>query len=135
MTLVPGTGDSLEHATTVGAYYIGKFLNGHVFDTNVADTAMKHRIYNSSSDYSVLKVSLPDKEESEESEEQQEGSVVKGFSKCMLDYEIWGSGHMFSIPIWVTNMKASRLLLRAPIWEGNSGSHAFVFWIYVPPKD
>ncbi|MFA5013869.1 MAG: FKBP-type peptidyl-prolyl cis-trans isomerase, partial [Candidatus Paceibacterota bacterium] len=86
MTIVPGTGDSLEHASTVSAYYVGKFLNGHVFDTNVADTALKYNIYNSSSTYSELKVTLPDKEEdTDDTETSEEGSVVEGFSKCMLN--------------------------------------------------
>lgn len=136
MTLVPGTGDSLEHATTVGAYYIGKFLNGHVFDTNVADTAMKHRIYNSSSDYSVLKVSLPDKEESEESEEQQEGSVVKGFSKCMLDMKYGEVAICFFHSDLGYEYEGKQAASSGTYLGGGIPGHVpLFFWIYVPPKD
>ncbi|MDD2642104.1 MAG: FKBP-type peptidyl-prolyl cis-trans isomerase [Bacteroidales bacterium] len=86
MTIVPGTGDSLEYGTTVSAYYVGKFLDGHVFDTNVADTAVKYRIYDSSGEYSLLDVTLPD-EDDEDSDDTstEDGSVVEGFSKCMLN--------------------------------------------------
>jgi FKBP-type peptidyl-prolyl cis-trans isomerase len=86
MTIVPGTGDSLEYGTTVSAYYVGKFLDGHVFDTNVADTAVKYRIYDSSSEYSLLDVTLPDEDDADSDDTSTEdGSVVEGFSKCMLN--------------------------------------------------
>ncbi len=52
-------GDTVAFETDLKVYYIGRFLDGKVFDTNVADTAKKYRIYSSSSSsYSGLSVKV-----------------------------------------------------------------------------
>lgn len=44
--------DTVAKDTTFYIRYIGKLLNGHVFDTNIEDTAKFYGIYDSSRDYS-----------------------------------------------------------------------------------
>ncbi len=51
---VPASGDTLAYGDTVTVRYIGYLLDGFVFDTNIADSASYHKIYNSSKNYSVL---------------------------------------------------------------------------------
>jgi len=137
MTIVPGTGDSLEHASTVSAYYVGKFLNGHVFDTNVADTALKYNIYNSSSTYSELKVTLPDKEEdTDDTETSEEGSVVEGFSKCMLNMK-YGEIAIcfFHSDYGYTNEGSSATSAGSYLGGGIPAYMPLFFWIYVPLEE
>lgn len=43
--------DTIEKSTSVNVNYIGRLLNGHVFDTSVADTARKYGLTASSSFY------------------------------------------------------------------------------------
>ena len=60
-TLELGKKDTLTVSddTTVCVYYVGRFLDGFVFDTNIADTARKYNIYDSSigTKYDSLKIS------------------------------------------------------------------------------
>ncbi|MDD2330492.1 MAG: hypothetical protein PHD16_05785 [Bacteroidales bacterium] len=139
MTIVPGTGDSLEHGTTAGAYYIGKFLNGHVFDTNVADTALKYNIYNSSSTYSELKVTLPDKEETDDpddTETSEEGSVVEGFSKCMLDMKYGEVAVCFFHSDYGYKYEGSSSTSSGSYLGGGIPAYMpLFFWIYVPLEE
>ena len=56
-------------------YYVGRFMDGFVFDTNIADTARKYHIYDnsSSSKYDSLVVSL----------KSEDMSVVRGFYEAI----------------------------------------------------
>ncbi len=45
--------DTIENSNTVYLNYIGRLLNGLVFDTNIADTAMKYGIYDPARDYTT----------------------------------------------------------------------------------
>ena len=56
-------------------YYVGRFMDGFVFDTNIADTARKYHIYDnsSSSKYDSLVVSL----------KSEDTSVVRGFYEAI----------------------------------------------------
>lgn len=44
--------DTIASGTEVRFRYVGKLLDGYVFDTNIADTAKKYNIFDSSRDYS-----------------------------------------------------------------------------------
>ena len=46
--------DSLNDEVTVSFWYIGRRLDGSIFDTNVRDTARKYEIYSSSGSYDSL---------------------------------------------------------------------------------
>ncbi len=50
--------DTVESGTKVNIWYIGRLLDGYVFDTNIADTAKKYGIYSSSSSYSPLSTEI-----------------------------------------------------------------------------
>lgn len=57
-------GDSVKVGDNIDYYYIGKLLNGYVFDTNIEDTARKYGIYNSSKKYEPLNNTISDPEKS-----------------------------------------------------------------------
>jgi len=50
--------DTVKAETSVGVWYVGRLLDGYVFDTNIRDTAKKYRIYDSTNDYSPLSVTM-----------------------------------------------------------------------------
>ncbi|MBO7562179.1 MAG: FKBP-type peptidyl-prolyl cis-trans isomerase [Bacteroidales bacterium] len=50
--------DTVKAESSVGMWYVGRLLDGYVFDTNIADTARKYRIYDSSNDYAPLSVTM-----------------------------------------------------------------------------
>ena len=50
--------DTVVAGNKVGVWYVGRLLDGYVFDTNIRDTAKKYRIYDSSNDYEPLSVEM-----------------------------------------------------------------------------
>ncbi len=50
--------DTIDDGKSVNVWYVGKLLDGYVFDTNIADTAKKYGIYSSSSTYEALEVTV-----------------------------------------------------------------------------
>lgn len=50
--------DTVEAGTKVGVWYVGRLLDGYVFDTNIRDTAKKYRIYDATNDYEPLSVEM-----------------------------------------------------------------------------
>lgn len=48
--------DTIGDETTLKVRYIGRLLDGHVFDTNIADTAKKYGFYNDAKTYDALEV-------------------------------------------------------------------------------
>ncbi|MEZ7953613.1 MAG: FKBP-type peptidyl-prolyl cis-trans isomerase, partial [Bacteroidales bacterium] len=76
-------GDSVKVGDNLEYYYVGKLLNGFVFDTNIEDTARKYGIYNSSKTYTPLNNTVSDPENS--SDDGSGGSVIKGVAKTFLN--------------------------------------------------
>lgn len=76
-----GTGDTISKDSTIYIRYIGKLLNGHVFDTNIKDTAIKYGLYSSEKDYDTpAKIGL----NSEVEQITLDGSsVVQGFAEAL----------------------------------------------------
>ncbi len=72
--------DSLE-SETVQVRYIGRLLDGWVFDTNIADTAKKYGIYDAENDYNALDFKHSNDIESME----QDNSMVRGFCMALKD--------------------------------------------------
>lgn len=50
--------DTVVAGDDVGVWYVGRLLDGYVFDTNIRDTAKKYRIYDASNDYEPLSVTV-----------------------------------------------------------------------------
>ncbi len=50
--------DTIEAGESTGVWYVGRLLDGYVFDTNIADTARKYRIYDAENDYAPLSVDI-----------------------------------------------------------------------------
>lgn len=73
-----GGGDTLEHMNYLDVWYIGRYLNGKVFDTNVEDTAKKYGLYNGGT-YSTTRFTHYVNEDDAISE----NSFVTGFSKAL----------------------------------------------------
>lgn len=48
----------IDTAKVVYVWYVGRFMDGHIFDTNIKDTAVKAGIYSSNNAYSLLSVTL-----------------------------------------------------------------------------
>ncbi|MBO4571003.1 MAG: FKBP-type peptidyl-prolyl cis-trans isomerase [Bacteroidales bacterium] len=48
--------DSIADESSVNVWYIGRRLDGTVFDTNIKDTAKKYRIYDASGSYEAMSV-------------------------------------------------------------------------------
>ena len=71
--------DSLTANEIISIRYIGRYLNGTVFDTNIADTARKYRIYTSGGTYSAS--TYQRFEDSTEAMEQ--NSFIAGFNKAL----------------------------------------------------
>lgn len=71
--------DTLNDASTVQLKYIGRYMDFNVFDTNIADTAKKYRIFSGNEeDYETLSF----KHYSKEARALEENSFVKGFTKA-----------------------------------------------------
>ena len=50
--------DTVEAEQVVKVYYVGRLLDGYIFDTNIADTAKKYRIYDENATYEPLEVTM-----------------------------------------------------------------------------
>lgn len=70
--------DSIPYDQNVDVWYIGRRLDGSVFDTNIEDTAKKYRIYNSSKEYTGLDAKRIDPN-SMSSEDSETSDLVDGF--------------------------------------------------------
>lgn len=71
--------DSLSSNEALKIRYIGRFLNGTVFDTNIEDTAKKYRIYTSGSTYSASTYNYY----SDSADAMEENSFIDGFNKAL----------------------------------------------------
>lgn len=83
--LVEGTGDTIGYGDVVSnLYYIGKFLDGHVFDTNHPDSALFYSITATDLDEGFTMPTL-DYIEGTSTSTDDAGTAVMGFSKCLLN--------------------------------------------------
>ncbi|MEG2849522.1 MAG: hypothetical protein RR880_04745 [Bacteroidales bacterium] len=56
--LYEGSNDTIANDASINVRYVGRFLDGFIFDTNIADTAKKYGIYNSSNEYKPMNVTM-----------------------------------------------------------------------------
>lgn len=121
--LVTGGKDTIESTASVKVRYIGRLLDGFIFDTNIADTAKKYGIYNASNEYAPLDVTYA--EDINVMSENNSGLRL-GFCKALLemDYE----DHAFT-------------MFYSELGYGSQGSgesigpfQPLIFYIYIEPK-
>lgn len=117
----PADTHSFKSDTTIYINYIGRLLNGQVFDTTIADTAKMYNIYNSSSTYEPVKITWGDtftdlKMTSGSSSES--SSIITGFQKTLWEmrhpYEK-GVGMFFSAYGYGTSGSGSTIPGYAPL--------------------
>lgn len=71
--------DTIPNNESVNVRYVGKLLDGFVFDTNIRDSAKAYGIYDSSKSYDALSITYND----DYSSIQENNSVVSGFAKAV----------------------------------------------------
>ncbi len=84
----PADDEAFPSDTTIKINYIGRLLNGQVFDTNIRDTARKYNIYDSSTTYKPASIVWGDSSDDlifKASGSSSESSVVTGFSKLLWE--------------------------------------------------
>lgn len=91
-----GAGDSIKPGNNISYNYVGRLLNGFVFDTNIEDTARKYRIYSSEKSYMPANLEV-----SEVGAIGSSGSsVVDGFAKALLKMKYGGKAVTFFGSEW-----------------------------------
>lgn len=76
--------DTIEANESANVWYVGKLLDGFVFDTNIEDTAKKYGIYDASATYEALNVVYESSFEEMSSETNESGEgYVTGFSRAL----------------------------------------------------
>lgn len=89
----PADTNAFPSDTTVYINYIGRLLNGQVFDTTIKDTAKVHNIYSSSKTYSPVKIEWGEKSSDLKmySDGSSDGSsVISGFSMTLWKMRHYG---------------------------------------------
>ena len=116
-----GVKDTLTNES-VNVRYVGRLLDGWVFDTNIADTAKKYGIYESTNEYAALEVLFAE----ELDRMVEDNSLVKGF--CMALKEMNYGDKAFT-------------MFYSEYGYSSSGSdqigpyQPLIFWLYIEPKD
>lgn len=116
--------DTISEGTSVNVRYIGRLLDGSVFDTNIEDTAKFYRIWKSDGSYSGLSINYY---KSDESKRSSENSVVEGFGTAVMQMNYGETA------VAVFNSK---------LGYGEKGSNPAIpeyaplfFWLYIEPKE
>lgn len=107
---------------TVNVRYIGRLLDGWVFDTNIADTAKKYGIYNSSSAYEALSFHYSNDIDAME----EDNSMVRGFCMGLKEMSYGDVGFaMFGSKYGYDYVGKSPIGPFQPL----------IFWLYIEPED
>lgn len=91
-SLQDGVGDSVEVGDFIYYNYVGRLLDGFVFDTNIEDTARKYNIYDADKDYSPVSYTVTEVGVENNSDE---ASVVDGFGLALLNMKFGGKAVTF----------------------------------------
>ena len=116
--------DTIAEGESVKVRYIGRLMDGQVFDTNIEDTAKFYRIWKSGGSYDALSINFYKTDEQKFSSE---NSVVTGFGKAvtLMNYG-----------------ETAVTLFNSELGYSEKGSNPsipeyapLVFWLYLEPKD
>jgi hypothetical protein len=83
--------DTIVSSTNVNVWYIGRLLDGYVFDTNIEDTAKKYGIYSADDTYTALSVEIQAKYtdmSTNTTSSSSSTSVVSGFARALKSMTI-----------------------------------------------
>ena len=106
---------------SVDVWYIGRLLDGFVFDTNIADTAKKYGIYDKTKEYSALSVLYNE----DLTQMKEDNSLVEGFCKAVQQ---------------MSHGDKAFTMFNSDYGYGADGSNSIgpyqplTFWLYVEPK-
>lgn len=94
-SLSAGIGDTLKVGDNISYWYVGKLLDGFVFDTNIEDTARKYHIYNPnrSGGYTAREYTLVDLAT-------ENGTDIKGIAKTIVNMKHGGKAVSFFSSDW-----------------------------------
>lgn len=113
--------DTIESGT-VNVRYIGRLLDGWVFDTNIADTAKKYGIYDPENDYNALEFQYSQDIETME----KDNSMVRGF--CMGLKEMSYGDEAFT-------MFGSKYGYDFTGKDPIGPYQPLIFWLHIEPKE
>jgi len=96
-SIIEGVGDSIVVGSNISYNYVGRLLNGFVFDTNIEDTARKYKIYSSDKTYSPVNFDVT---EVGASGDYETATVVDGFATALLKMKYGGKAVTFFGSEW-----------------------------------
>lgn len=96
-SILEGAGDSVKVGENISYNYVGRLLNGFVFDTNIEDTARKYRIYTPERSYTPINYQV---KEIGVQGSAGEASVVDGFGMALLKMKYGGKAVTFFGSEW-----------------------------------
>ncbi len=121
--LVKSDKDTVANNSSANVRYVGRLLDGFIFDTNIADTAKKYGIYQSSNDYKALNIKF----EEELSTMVESSGMIRGFCKALKEMKHYEAKAftMFYSDLGYTNAGKGQIGPFQPL----------IFWIYIEPKE
>ncbi len=129
--------DTIKNGTSVNVWYVGRLLDGYIFDTNIRDTARKYGIYNPSNSYSPLKVTIESTYQEMSSSGTSSGgsgSLVSGFARALkkmtikdqaVTFFMSGLGYGSSGTMSSGKGVPEYSMLRFDIWMGKTGDENY----------
>ena len=116
--------DTITEGSTIKVRYIGRLINGQVFDTNIEDTAKFYRIWSGSGTYTALEITYY---KSDESQFNNNNSVVEGFGKAILQ---------------MNKGEKAVTVFNSDLGYGDDGKNPsipeyspLIFWLYIESSD
>lgn len=82
-TVPPTDTTTYKTGDVVYVNYVGRLLNGQVFDTTIKDTAKVHGIYKSSGSYNSMGVKLAENYKDNTMSSSSDSKLITGFSYCV----------------------------------------------------
>ena len=91
-TQAPMDGERFSSDTTIYINYVGRLLNGSIFDTNIKDTAKFYGIYSASQTYEPSSVTISKGDDDALTVKMGGSSVINGFQDAILQMGPYAKG-------------------------------------------